>query len=467
MNENTPQNLNAPRKAGDIHIEEIVIVDKSGAEINIQALLIELNIFEDVFSNFLYGNIVLSDGQGLIEKLPIIGDEYLRIKCGTPGFDEEDLFYRTFRVYAVGDRNVVASDRLQQYTLHFCSQEAIADTLLPFSKTYSGRIDTVVGNIFQDYLELPRNLFGSTDNKSIQESENTTSLLVLGKTSNSIKFTSPMWTPAETINWLASKSLPEHSKGANYLFFETNKQFVFGSIEQLIEMQLNKNILMEHYIYTPANVMDDGRDTNFLYTRPALDKSYRIVESFSIENNFNTLTNLQNGYFANKLFKFDVIKKDYTTHDFDYVAQFEDYKHIETIEGRSGGSFFPRGTLRNPDTKMMVYPSHPELYTGAKNNASDMIENTLQNRISLLNDLNNYKINVTVNGRSDIEVGGIVRFDFPSITPKDETTMESDGTDKYLSGLYLITAVRHKITPIKHMMIMELVKDSTKTSLEE
>jgi hypothetical protein len=460
------QGLKAPLKAGDIQIDEIVIIDRSGSELNVQAMLIELNIFEDIFSNCLYGNIVLSDGQGLIEKLPIIGDEYLRIKCGTPGFEEADIFYRTFRIYGIGDRNVVTSDRLQQYTLHFCSPEAITDTLLPFSRTYSGQVDKVVSDIFQEYLQLPRNLFGAVDNNPVKESEDTTNLLVLGKTGNSIKFTSPMWTPLESINWLASKSVPDKGRGSNFLLFETNKQFVFGSVEQLIEIQLNANTIMEHYIYTPANVMDDGRDTNFLYTRPQLDKAYRIVESFSIENNFNTLENLQNGYYANKLFKFDVIKKDYTTHDFDYVAQFEDYKHIETIEGRQGGPFFSRTTLRNPDTKMMFYPSHPGLYNGAKNNASDLVDKTMQNRISLLNDLNNYKINVTVNGRSDMEVGSIVRFDFPSITPKDSSTMESDGTDRYLSGLYLVTAIRHKITPIKHMMLMELVKDSVKTSLE-
>jgi hypothetical protein len=28
------------------------------------------------------------------------------------------------------------------------------------------------------------------------------------------------------------------------------------------------------------------------------------------------------------------------------------------------------------------------------------------------------------------------------------------------SGYYLITAIRHKINSLKHMMIMELVKDS-------
>lgn len=458
--------IKAPRKAGDVFIEEIVLIDRSGSEVNIQAMMIELNIFEDIFSNCIYGNIVISDGQGLIEKLPIIGDEYLRIRCGTPGFEEQDLFYRTFRVYSVGDRQVVNSDRLQQYTLHFCSPEMIVDTLSPFSTTMEGRIDQVVANIFKDALQLPRNLYGAVDGNPVKESENQTGLLILGPTSNSIKFTSPMWTPMECINWLGSKSLPDKGRGANFLLFETNKQFVFGSIEQLIETQLNANVIMEHYIYSPANVNVDDRDNTFLYVRPSLDRAYRIVESFNIENNFNVLENLQNGYFANKLFKFDVIKKDYTTHDFDYVAQFEDFKHIETIEGRTGGSFFPRDTLRNPDTRMRVYPSHPGLYTGAKDNASDIIEKTAQNRLSLLSDLNNYKITVSVNGRSDMEVGCIVRFDFPSITPKDESTMEGDGTDKYLSGLYLVTAIRHKITPIKHMMIMELVKDSVKTSLE-
>lgn len=460
------QGLVAPRKAGDVQIDEIVIIDRNGVELDVQAMLIELNIFEDVFSNCLYGNIVLSDGQGLIEKLPIVGDEYLRIRCGTPGFETVDLIYRTFRIYSIGDRQVITSDRLQQYTLHFCSPEAIVDTLLPISRSYSGRIDKVVGDIFQDYLQLPRNLYGASGNIPYLESEETTDLLVMGPTSNSIKFTSPMWSPMECINWLATKSLPERGRGSNFLLFETNKQFIFGSIEQLIESQLNNNIIFEHFIYSPATVRDEGRDQNFLYKNPDLDKAYRIVESFFIENNFNTLDNLQNGYYANKLHKFDVIKKDYTTHDFDYVAQFDDYKHIETVTGKAGGPFFNRNIVRNPDTKIMVYPRHPNLYTDVKDNASDIIEQTLQNRISLLNDLNNYKIHATVNGRSDFEVGGIVRFDFPSITPKDSSTMESDGTDKFLSGLYLITAIRHKITPVKHMMTLELIKDSVKISLE-
>ena len=457
-------NHEAPIKAGDIKIEEIILIDRNGVELNVQAMLIELNIFEDIFSNCIYGNVVLSDGQGLIEKLPIIGDEYLRIRCGTPGFDESDKFYRTFRLYSVGDRNIVKSDRLQQYTLHFCSSEAIVSTLIPISRTYSDRADVVVSKIFEEYLLLPRNVWGSDNGQPAKDSEETTNLLVLGKTSNSITFTSPMWSPLECINWLATKSIPANYKGANYLLFETNKQFVFGSVEQLVDQQLSANEIVEHYIYKPANQADETRDSTFKYRKPDLGTDYRIVESFSIDNNFNTLENLQNGYYANKLYKFDVIKKDYTTHDFDYVAQFGDYKHIETIEGRTGGPFFMNKTIRNTDAKIMFYPSHPGLYSDTKDNASEVIDRTMQNRLSLLNDLNNYKINVTVNGRSDIEVGNICRFDFPSISPKDESTV--DGIDEYLGGLYLITAIRHKITPVKHMMLMELVKDSVKTSLE-
>lgn len=460
------ENNNAPQSAGDIRIDEIMLIDRTGNEVDVQAMLVELNLFEDIFSSFLYGNILLSDGQNLIAKLPIIGDEYIRIKVRTPSFEDPDELYKTFRVYSVSDRSVTQDDRMQQYIVHFCSMEAIADALQPLSKTFSGRVDKVVTEIFEDYIQMPRNIWGSTKSSSAVDSEEKSELIIFDETKNSIKFTSPQWTPAKCLSWLASKSISKNSKGANFLFFETNKQFVFASIEQIIDAQISQNLVAEHYIHSPNNIRGQTRDSNFVYKRQNLAKEYRIVESFHIENNFNTFDNLQKGYYASKLYKFDVITKDYKVYDFDYVEQFNDYKHMETIEGRNGGPFFMKTTIRNPDAKIMFYPSHPGLYNDTKDNASEIIEDILQNRISLLNDLSNYKIHATVPGRTDIEVGNVVRFDFPNIGPKDAMTMEDEAIDKYHGGLYLITAIRHKINYKKHMMTLELIKDSVQTSLE-
>lgn len=454
------------QKAGDIKIHEIFIIDKDGNEIDIQAMMVELNIFEDIFSNGLYGNIVISDGQNLIQKLPIIGEEYIRVKCGTNTFEEGDIFHKTYKVYSITDRAIVKDDRMQSYILHFCSPELMVDALVRVQESYSGRVDNIVEDIYRKYLLMPRNLWGNSDGQQAHDSEDSTDLLIIGETKNSIKFTSPRWSPFKCLNWLASKSIPSDMIGSNYLLFETNKQFVYASIEKLIESQINRNTVFEHYIFRPNNVQLSGRNSKYAYTKTNIPESYRIVESFNVENNFNTLDNIQNGYYASKLFHFDVISKDYTTNDFDYVASFGDYRHLETIEGGQGGPFFTKNALRNVDNYPIFYPKHPGLYTDIKDNANEVVDQTIQNRISLLNDLNNYKINMTVPGRTDIEVGNIIIFDFPNISPKDNETTEDEAIDKYTSGLYLITAIRHKITFAKHTMIMEVIKDSTKNNFE-
>lgn len=455
----------SPQTAGDVLIQEVRLIDRTNSEIDIQALMVELNIFEDVFSNTLYGNILINDGLSLIEKLPIIGEEYIRIRLQTPGWADDENIFKTFRVYHISDRKIVRSDRTQQYVLHFVSSEAIIDTMFPISKTFSGPVDSSVAYIFDTYLHMPRNLYGRSENQEPSESKETTPLYIVDETRNSITFTSPRWSPMKCINWLAARSIPKESAGCNQLFFETNKAFVFGSIEQLIKKQIEQGIIAEHYIYAPNNIRGTTRDTNFNYKKQDIMKEYRIVESFTIDNNFNALQNLQNGHYANRLYKFDVINKDYQWFDFDYIAQFSDYGHLETVTSREGGPFFTSNTIRNPEAHIMFYPTHPGLYTDTKENANEIIEQTIQNRASLLNDLDNYKITAIVPGRTDMEVGSVVRFDFPSVGPKDEMTQPEEAIDKYLGGLYLITAIRHKITQNKHMMYMELIKDSAKVSL--
>lgn len=458
---------NSPQTAGDIKIKEIIIIDRNGVETDIQSMMIELNIFEDIFSNTMYGNIQISDGLNLIEKLPIIGEEYIRINVNTPGFDSTDIIQKTFRVYSIANRSIVKDDRMQQYVLNFVSSEAFLDTLKPISKTFYGRADKVIETIFKDYLLMPRNVFGNDNNTNSKYSNEYSDVIFLDETKNNIAFNSPRWTPFKCINWICSRSIPKTSDGCNLLFFETNKYFVFGSVEKLIDNQIKNGAIAEHYIHSPSNIRGGNqRDKNFNYKKQNIAKEYRIVESFTIENNFDVLQNLQNGYYASKLYKFDVINKDYQWFDFDYVQEYNSYNHLETTSGNTGGPFFTNQTARTPDSKIMFYPSHPELYTDVSSNANDIIEKTLQNRISLLNDLNNYKLHVVVPGRTDIEVGNVVRFDFPAVGPKDELTTTDQSVDKYLGGFYLITAIRHKITYNKHNMLMELIKDSTKTSFE-
>ena len=70
--------------AGEYLLEECLIVSTSGKTYNISDLIEEINIFENIFSAQVTGNIIISDTTNIIMNTPIIGEERLLLKLMTP-----------------------------------------------------------------------------------------------------------------------------------------------------------------------------------------------------------------------------------------------------------------------------------------------------------------------------------------------------------------------------------------------
>ena len=214
--------LSAP---GDVDIEDLYIISAEGTHVFVLDYLVEFNIYEDIFSNFLTGDIVISDSANLIGSLPIQGKEYIVIKFTTPGM--QDTVSKTFRIYSVTDRLVTNDRTTQLYTLNFCSQECLTDSVTPLYYPFEGSIDTVVDKIFNEYISNKRT-FTVSPSGSLSESKEKTQIKILTKTDNRVKFISPGWTPFKCINWLSSKAIPLNGESCNFLFWESNKNFYFG-----------------------------------------------------------------------------------------------------------------------------------------------------------------------------------------------------------------------------------------------
>ena len=95
------------QRAGQVKIEQLKLITSSNQIIDLSEFLVELNIYEDIFSNYLRGEIVLTDSRNLIDQFYIHGEEFLNIKVRTPTFKDEDCIQKTFRVYKVSDREIV------------------------------------------------------------------------------------------------------------------------------------------------------------------------------------------------------------------------------------------------------------------------------------------------------------------------------------------------------------------------
>ena len=78
-----------------------------------------------------------------------------------------------------------------------------------------------------------------------------------------------------------------------------------------------------------------------------------------------------------------------------------------------------------------------------------------QSRISELN--NNSFINMTVHGITNLKVGDIIEANFP-VVGNDHNNYK---LDPFLSGIYLISKLRHTFSPItkSHQINIQIVRD--------
>jgi hypothetical protein len=444
MSVSTQASLQGP---GEINIEQLFLVSSNGS-LSLFDYLVELNIYESIFNNVLSGDVLLSDSRNLIKEMNIIGDEFLIVKVSTPGLDAS--IYKTFRVTSVEDRMLVRDQNTQIYKLRFISREALEDTLHPVYNVFNGQIDTIVNKIFTDNLnDINRSFVYNDTNNSLSEGNTKTDLIIFSEAANKIKFVSPGWTPFKCFNWLAKKTLPKSGQACNFLFWESNKSFLFGSLEDIFKQQRS----IGNYEYKATGVLGPSDNT--------IEKM-ALIQSVTILNGLDHLENLDNGYFASKLVAIDIFKKQRIITDYDHVTKFSSYNHI------AGNGALPlfnqKNVSRNLNSHTRVYPTVSKLHTGISENFNDKMGELYGNRLSNLIELNSLKLNISIYGRTDVEAGHMINVKFPDMSPVDETDITSEHLDSRYSGNYLITSIHHKINFVKHMMSIEIVRDSLSPS---
>ena len=101
--------------AGEFDIDEALLVSPTGGVMDLikDVIIVELNIFEDMFKSSISGSIIIVDSNNIISKIPVVGQEYLTLKIRTPSLtldrDIIDFTDNPFAIYKVGLRKEVTS----------------------------------------------------------------------------------------------------------------------------------------------------------------------------------------------------------------------------------------------------------------------------------------------------------------------------------------------------------------------
>ena len=195
--------------ATDYNIIAASIISSTGDVMDIRMILDEINIYEDILSPVITGNIVLHDSNDFINKLPITGFEYFNLEFEQPSGSQR--YSKVFRIYKLSDRKSINAQN-EMFVLHFCSEELIINELCRVSKTYQNKtIDSIVRDIALNYLKI--------DSKKIPTSQ-------IHPTVGTHSIVIPNWHPFFAISWLSRMAIHSIYSSPSYVFLKIVMDFI-------------------------------------------------------------------------------------------------------------------------------------------------------------------------------------------------------------------------------------------------
>jgi hypothetical protein len=428
----------------DVVFNSVSIIDStSGKPKELTGLWNTINIYEDIFSQTITGTIQLKDGINVYSQLGLHGQEYLYLSFNKPGQNEKETKYnRTFRIYKVSEKEPTES-QAQQYVIHFCSEELIFSNQLTISRSLKGQtISDYVYSICSRDLRININKLDYLNNF-----ENSAGIQ---------DFVIPSMHPLDAIQLLTDNAFSTNY--SPFLFFENTQGFNFLSLEGIFTR--NPLTVLN---YSNAKITEDASTAAF--------KNANQISKFKYQNSFDMLRNSQRLTYSGRLYTLDLLRQKYDQLDYSInqldQRNFIDGKNLPINNAKNRNE---KSLLEEYGTKYFYHVTNkgqtntPYLSSRGFRVTDTNIENSLVQRESQLNLLNNTVLNCTVPGNILFTVGNIVEVEMPSFAPNRPNERN---IDPYLSGRYLISAVRHVLVPSGgHQTLIRLSKNSYSSSLD-
>lgn len=413
------------RFAGDYSLNRVQIVTQKGFYQDITNQVIAIQYFEDMFSPFITGKLIIKESLDFINLFPFIGEEYLELDINTPSLDEKTSTIKgQYYIHKLTDRELLG-DRAVAYELHFISSEAVIDKNKKISRSFGDKISSLIKPFVQD------STFGLQSKKNV----------FVEDTINSIKYTSNYWSPIRNITHLMEIAA-NMNRTPNYVFFENRDGFYFISLESLYDSKLIKqDFVYDKYMRDQVPNSTDARN---------VQEDYRRILDISIPVGFDYLDRLENGMLGSRQISYDATTKQYSTKVYSMFDRFKEQKHLNPNPINSDSAVF------KANSTIITYPKMYGTYVGFGDNTS---AKTNQERLSTMKMAEANFLNITVKGRCDYTVGQKVNVQLNRIEPMKKA--EGDVEDKMFSGKYLIGAVNHYFDREKHECHMQLIKESS------
>ncbi len=378
--------------AGDIQLKKCILSNYAGKLKDITSLVLEFNVFQDLFDTMTKCEVMISDAAGLYESFPIVGEEDLYLEFKTPTFDR--TFVYTFRIYSMTER-AKGQARSESYVLHGINFETVNNFRTLVSKSYNDlSITNIIKNIFENYLSKDREKFGAPKKTFVADIE----------TLNNQTYVFAEKPPFEVINFLNDEAMAKNdssSLASNFIFYERDNVWHHTTIDSL----LSQSPVEDFYLADAMIQMQVGEKN--IHPR-------QKIANVSVNRTFDTLENLTDGVYGHSVEIIDPISKQFKVDTFKYN---EDYKHMAHIDDdkisfTNQNLLTDRSTLADINYKSAFIVSDLGSYSTTNNRR--IVHEFIKYDISSRAKMGNIALDITVPGNTDIQIGDIVNLHIPS-----------------------------------------------------
>ena len=273
-------------KPNQAHIRTIEITSWHGAaSYDIVGLIGQFTLYEDLFSNSISADIQVADGVNLINALPIVGGEPVKIVIGSN--DDLDPLDMTLYVYKLSNRRKIKED-IEVYTLHLTTNELLSDHGKLVNKSYKDTISNIVSKIFREYLK------------------DTKKNLIIEPTEGIFNYVAPKISPFNCIKYLASEAKSISYPASNFVFFENAYGYTFATMDYLYSSESKHKFIYDTILKSTG---DPGSNK----------KLYNNIIRLNHDNTFDILNGQMSGQYATSTFAYDPLVKKFTKTEYIYT----------------------------------------------------------------------------------------------------------------------------------------------------
>lgn len=395
---------------------------------NIDALINRIDIFENMFSPGLSGQVTFRDTRSLSSLITLRGFELFRFGFST--VDPTDNSKTTFGPYGFVPYNQTnrspIRQGLEEYSLGLCTSETLASTAVKFSKAYTGADGKgeYPHKIIEDIVRKPYGLNSKKPFVTLQE------------TKSKIKLVVPYMRPLEIIRMLTLQG-QTIDDDTNFVFFETLEGFHYVSFKKLIENAeqdaeiplIQMTLTGQDQINTPTNIRAD---------------------QLQLVSGYDLLYATSRGYFASTTLAPDVLSGRCGLKIYGAGMEDSPYSKRKKINGSAAREFYPSDfSMSIPATsRMFLVPTtafsaaNTTLTSKDKTISDNFIAQTLDDRNRELLGLQLRTLRGVVPGAPNLHAGKFIDVEFPSPLVSRRGTA---GFQELASCRYLIIAAQHTL----------------------